>query len=190
MRAVAAQMDAVGHRCVGLDEMLVLCHNAGPSTLGPHCSHFSQICPLTKTCTSVKNGGKLFELFLDTMASWSSAKTWEAHKRAVVVAGADFFLEDEQMAKIVNREKGPFMGFVLLGTNNVARKRGKQVFFNTLLARFHGLSRTGVDTLAHYGFMMKLRTYDRMEAEIMGKHRETIRLAIDMSSLHFSFRAI
>ena len=113
-------------------------------------------------------GGRIFELYLELMASWKSHTAY----RKFLVSKADGEMDAELFDTIVSKERGPFHGFVILACGNICRAARRQRFWLTFVARFHGLARGGVRLLAHYGFLIKQTTYDKMESIILLEQNE------------------
>ena len=110
-------------------------------------------------------GGKVFEHYLDLMAKWSTHKLWrkhlDDHKH-----NDDHKMDAPTWERILKKERGPFMGFVLMATANIGNNGKTQLFYHTFNAKFHGLSRPGVDMLARYGYAMKNSLFDETEVKV------------------------
>ena len=104
---------------------------------------------------TVLTGGRLFEMYLVTLASHKSNAMWKKIQKAVANNPAtEVSLEDQN--EIIDREQTNFHGFVLLACNSIGRKGKKQMFYSTFIARYHGLSRMGAELLAKYGYAMSI----------------------------------
>jgi hypothetical protein len=123
---------------------------------------------------SVTTGGRLFDLFLENMGSYTSHRQLQKHKAMCIDAGEDSLMTEDEEAVIMNRERGSFHGYVLAATTNVGNAGKPQVFYTTFAARYHGLSRTGIDLLAFFGYAMPSTNYDKIQVE---KLREYASLA-------------
>jgi hypothetical protein len=99
-------------------------------------------------------------LFLENMGSYSSHRELQKHKAKCSADGEQSFMSVDEEAVIMQRERGAFHGYVLVGATNVGHAGKPQVFYTTFAARYHGLSRTGIDLLAFYGFAMPSSNYD------------------------------
>ena len=76
---------------------------------------------------------------------------------------------------LLEREKGHFHGFIMTSCGNISTKLRRQRFYLTFVARYHGLSRKGIELLAHFGLLVKMSTYDAMEKAALEKHQDIIR---------------
>ena len=74
--------------------------------------------------------------------------------------------------EVVDRDGGCFHGFVLMALKNMCRNAKRQLYFPTFVARFHGLSRQGVQIMSHFGSLMSITTYDRWEKEFLVEIRK------------------
>lgn len=76
---------------------------------------------------------------------------------------------------ILKRERGSFHGFVITACGNISTKLRRQRFYLTFVARYHGLSRKGIELLAHFGLLVKMSTYDAMEKSAMQQQQALLR---------------
>jgi hypothetical protein len=80
---------------------------------------------------------------------------------------------------LLERGGRKFMGYILFACCNLSQKCLLQQFYVTFLAKFHGLSRKGMDSLAAYGYLSK-RTFFNSEMDdqkLRSKH-EVIRYRV------------
>jgi hypothetical protein len=77
--------------------------------------------------------------------------------------GKQHTLSDMEFFKLSQREAGKFHGFILMGIGNVGNNAKKQLYYPTFAARFHGLSRQGVQLMSHFGGLLSITTYDRYQ---------------------------
>ena len=78
-------------------------------------------------------------------------------------------LEDEHW--LINKTRHKFQGWVVATTGTIVRKARKQLFYDTFIARYHGLSRDGSDTLSKFGVTMKKSSYDTRRMEVLEQAR-------------------
>lgn len=115
---------------------------------------------------SVRQGGALFELWVDLMGSYTSHRQLKTHKRDQ----ADQFLPAAIEEAILLREKVKFHGFVLMAIHNIGNTGKGQMFFLSFTARFHGLSNMGQDIISRYGFMMKPTLFLQERAQTLADY--------------------
>lgn len=53
-----------------------------------------------------------------------------------------------------------FAGWLLLHLGNVGSNGRDQLFYLTLVAHYHGLSRNGIDLLSRFGYATNLKRFD------------------------------
>jgi hypothetical protein len=99
-------------------------------------------------------------LFIENMGSYTSHRSLQKHKTQRAAAGVLVPMADDEQADLVKRERGPFHGYVLCATTNIGNASKPQAFYTTFAARYHGLSRTGVELLAFFGYAMPPTNYD------------------------------
>ena len=104
------------------------------------------------------SGGQLFERFV---ADTCSIVAVRALGRVSIASGND---EDAMTMEDFNstfaQEKIYFHGHVMAVCSRVNRLCQHQLYYHTLNAVFHGLSRSGREIQARFGHMMKLSTFD------------------------------
>lgn len=102
-------------------------------------------------------GGYLFEYFITRHCS-----THINNKLlAAVRASDDGALSVDVTQYFVKNVGSKFVGFLDFSIATSSRKMKQQLFHITYAAKFHGLSRSGIDMLARIGFMMPTSTLDR-----------------------------
>jgi hypothetical protein len=112
-------------------------------------------------------------MFLDVMGSDASVAALRTCAHDNKIRGGDPEpMSDEQFAIVVQRDAGCFHGFVLMGFSNMCRKSKRQLYFPTFCARFHGLSRQGVQIMSHFGCLMSITTYDRYQVQFLADIKE------------------
>jgi hypothetical protein len=105
------------------------------------------------------------------------ASSWVVHHKWKVLsrdrdANGDFIpvtAHDEQwlLRKIQTR----FFGWVLTTTSTIVSKARKQLFYHTFIARYHGLSREGSETLSQFGLTMRKTSYDSTRKDVVAMSR-------------------
>jgi hypothetical protein len=126
----------------------------------------------------VPRGGLAFERFLQQMGSERSVKVLNARKKANEGLPVPLPITETAFDIMVERDGGCFHGYVLMAVGNVGNNGKRQLYYPTFSARFHGLSRQGVQLMSHFGGLMSITTYDRYAAifltTIRLKHRFTV----------------
>jgi hypothetical protein len=174
IKKLAKSIDNIGRR-VGSDEMLSMCQAISPSrTSVPFFCCCCVTCFLISPC-SVRTGGRAFEHYLEMMATYTTHKFIKSFARQQPQYGPILKMNAADEATIVKREKGGFMGCVLHTIANIGSNAIGQTFYLAFSARFHGLSRTGQNLIAQYGFMMKTTSYDKAEKDIIKQALHHIR---------------
>ena len=120
---------------------------------------------------SVPGGGRLFEMYLEMMGSSESYKQYRSWLRR----NNDGVMDVAGYNAILKRERGSFHGFVITACGNISTKLRRQRFYLTFVARYHGLSRKGIELLAHFGLLVKMSTYDAMEKSAMQQQQDLLR---------------
>jgi hypothetical protein len=115
----------------------------------------------------VPSGGRVFELYIELMGSWKVHTDYMKWKR-----DGDGIMEQGEYEVMVKAEKGSFHGFILSACGNISTGCRRQRFYLTFVARFHGLSRKGMQMLGFYGLTVKVSTYDKMEKEVIEEHHK------------------
>ena len=103
----------------------------------------------------VPTGGKLFEEFGLTICSD------ECYRNMMnAIASNDDEITMEQFNTLFEEEKYYFHGHCLSVCSRMNKQCQKQMYYHTLNANFHGLSRSGIQRLGRFGLTMKLSTFD------------------------------
>jgi hypothetical protein len=98
------------------------------------------------------------------MGSDASLKVLKARETANESLEEKLRVTEMEFDQMSDRDGGIFHGFVLIGVGNVGNNGKRQLYYPTFSARFHGLSRQGVQLMSHFGGMMSISTYDRHQA--------------------------
>lgn len=127
-------------------------------------------------------GGRLFEFYLENLATPTSHGVWKNFAKATRLARDDEFgANDDELhfgVDVLNMfatEKPRFVGFVINALANISSKCKKQQFYMTASARFHGLSRYGVAQLAQLGSLQRLTLHDTHTREANERALATLR---------------
>ena len=168
---VAKVIEEYGDR-ISTQTLFDICHNCEPGkhrkthTLSSHgWKHISN------TAILVPRGGRAFEVYLETMATWKGNKIY----RSFIRSDPDGVMDDRTFTSLMEHECGTFHGFIILTCGNINREARKERFHLSLIARYHGLSRKGLQLLSHFGFTIKMTTYDTMEKQALEHHALGIR---------------
>jgi hypothetical protein len=105
---------------------------------------------------SVTQGGFLFQWFIEFNASEYYYKRYRS-----LLRDEEGFLGQENTDLFVNSLGYKFLGYVCQVLSVNGQSASRQMFFATYAARFHGLSRSGVNMLAAVGCMMPMSSVDR-----------------------------
>jgi hypothetical protein len=139
------------------------------------CPHVSVLTVILTFSFSVPRGGLAFERFLQLMGSERSVKVLNAQKQANQELAVPLTITESDFDTMVERDGGCFHGHVLMAVGNVGNNGKRQLYYPTFSARFHGLSRQGVQLMSHFGGLMSITTYDRYATifltSIKEKHR-------------------
>lgn len=168
LKKVAIKLDEATDRLTS-DEILEICQKVSPASIRKlrfilislffvHISWYS-LTNLSNTHI-VTTGGRLFEGYLDGMSSWATHKRWKDISRNFDPNEIDNMDLQDVQNEIVERERGTFHGFVITSCANIGNKGQRQLFFHTFIARYHGLSRSGCETLSKFGLTMRRTSYD------------------------------
>lgn len=104
----------------------------------------------------VGQGGFLFQWFIEYNASEHYYRDYR--KRLVDEMG---YLGLESTDVFVNALGYKFLGYICMVLNVNGISASEQMFYATYAARYHGLSRSGVNMLAAVGCLMPMSTVDR-----------------------------
>jgi hypothetical protein len=116
--------------------------------------------------SAVAEGGFLFHYFLEHNAS----DFYMRHYRDCLKNGGGTigYLNTNYFISALGTK---FLGFICLALNIRGNCAREQMFFQTYAARYHGLSRSGVNMLAAIGFMMATTTLDNIAKEYHARNR-------------------
>jgi len=81
----------------------------------------------------------------------------------------------KEMARLLDIEGNRFHGYMLLGVQ-ISGKARRQLFYPTFAASAHGLTKTGMDSLASYGFTAPHTSFYRRRDELVQQQKQRIRL--------------
>jgi hypothetical protein len=103
--------------------------------------------------------------------SWKVSLKWKVLSRARDCNGDYIQVDMETEEWLLNKIQTKFFGWVLTTTASIVSKARKQLFYHTFIARYHGLSREGSDTLSQFGIMMKKTSYDTTRKSVVALSR-------------------
>ena len=118
----------------------------------------------------MRTGGKVFEHYLSVFASYASHRAWISHLTKVEAGERHDLLPHDEEKQIIKRERSKFHGWIMSSCNSIGNMGKKQLFFSSFVARYHGLSRGGLEILAQFGFASSKTMYGDL-------YREQITLA-------------
>ena len=118
----------------------------------------------------VPTGGKLFEEFaLNTCCD-------ECYRNMLAcIACDDYEVTMDQFNANFQAEKFFFHGHCMTICSRINFQCQKQMYYHTMNAVFHGLSRSGIQRLSQFGYAMKLSTYDDTRKREAIKTNEQLR---------------
>ena len=141
-------------------------------------SHIFIIVPTTHSTFVVSTGGLLLEAYILLMGTTEINKEFKRRKKFRNEDGNIQPYSADEMARVIAAEGNRFHGYMLLGVQ-ISGKARRQLFYPTFAASAHGLTKTGMDTLASYGFTSPHTTFYRRRDELVREHKQRI-----MSVMH------
>ena len=172
LKKVAKRLHLANDR-VNTDQLMEICQIVKPSKMCK--SSISLQSDSTTTAHPhtplVNKGGILFEQYLQLQGSYTSHREYTQHVQAAALSGDDAFMSEATQEATFKREDGAFHGWVIKAVANIGDTGKKQMFFTTFVARYHGLSKSGADILAHYGYCMKRTLYKEMRKAAINNSR-------------------
>ena len=103
-------------------------------------------------------------MYVTGMGSYAASRKWRSICERIEDDGDVDAEMETALHEIIQSEKCQFQGFVIKEVANIGNNGKRQLFFSTLMARYHGLSRYGSNVLAKFGFAMPKTLYDDMTA--------------------------
>lgn len=107
---------------------------------------------------TVPTGGVLFESFVLTTCSDRAKLILDRAFTTFGDSGVAMTLAEFEES--FSEETNYFLGHAIGVCSRVNQKCQGQLYYHTLNAKFHGLSRSGITNLSHLGYLMALSTYD------------------------------
>ena len=119
---------------------------------------------------AVPRGGFLFEYYLLTASGYSDNRTFRQAIHRVTQNGDEWIgAPDEEY--LINATGAKFAGWLLFHVSNIGTNGREQLFYLTFAAKYHGLSRQGIDVLSKYGFATNMTRFDDMRRICLSKSR-------------------
>ena len=109
-------------------------------------------------CPTVSTGGALFERYIECYSSDQVFNTYESI--VAVCTRRRNRMNDDEMKVLTDMVGKKFHGYVLWALRNIGNRGNQQNFYHTHVAKYHGLSRLGINLLSKYGYMLHLSVYD------------------------------
>jgi hypothetical protein len=106
------------------------------------------------------------------MGSEKSVRILNARKTANEGLAVPLPITEMDFDIMSERDGGCFHGHVLLAVGNLGNNGKRQLYYPTFSARFHGLSRQGVQLMSHFGGLMSISTFDRYATIFLTSIRE------------------
>jgi hypothetical protein len=131
----------------------------------------------------VPAGGLAFEIYLRIMGSDRSLAKLTQQATANASEEKRRTLSEMEFHKLSEWEAGKFHGFILMAIGNVGNNAKKQLYYPTFSARFHGLSRQGVQLMSHFGVLLSITTYDRYQVEFLRTIETKKRYELDLPGM-------
>jgi hypothetical protein len=101
----------------------------------------------------------LYEYYLDMFAPATLHKKWK-RARTLALASEDYIPEEEEDA-IAGEIESKYYGFIIQSVLDLHRNSKWQRFYISFVAKYHGLSKLGMDILSSWGYAMPSTSYDR-----------------------------
>jgi hypothetical protein len=160
VKVVATLVHVETTRCTS-HRILELCQDSSPSEIR-RC-HFvpAQHVPIVLLLNPphvVTTGGMCLEGYLTGMAGHKAHTLWQQYTKRRQHIGAVEPLSEQQEEDMLASVRLSFHGFRLQTIAGMENKGKDQLFYRTSMARYHGLSRTGQNLMACYGFMIPRTT--------------------------------
>lgn len=121
----------------------------------------------------VQSGGNVFHAYLN-LASTSKTHAWWIKRSRKRSQGKLIPLTSAEMDRVQKAESTFFHGFVLQSVHLSGSARG-QLFYPTFAAGCHGLSKSGMDILAGYGFCTPHTSYQRLRSDLIATAERKVR---------------
>jgi hypothetical protein len=106
---------------------------------------------------TVPLGGFLFEYFMWTASGYAMFRLFQT---TVANIGNDEAIPDLQQQEFMQAAGSRFAGWLLWHVGNIGSNGRDQLFYLTLVANYHGLSRNGIDLLSRFGYVTNLKRFD------------------------------
>ena len=112
------------------------------------------------TCDHVViDGGMCFEGYMEMFAPANWHRRWRA--AAKVALAADTTIPEDIFDDMVDALGSAYFGYIIQTVLELNAPARKQRFYATFVARYHGLSKMGIDLMSAYQFMMPPSSYYR-----------------------------
>ena len=121
---------------------------------------------------TVPLGGFLFEYFMWTASGYAIFRLFQS---AAGNNGDDQAIPDHQQHDFMKAAGASFAGWLLWHLGNIGSNGRDQLFYMTLVANYHGLSRNGIDLLARFGYATNLKRFDDKRKMCLLQSRTTTR---------------
>lgn len=115
-------------------------------------------------------GGFLFEYYLLTASGYSDNRMFRQAIHRVTQNGDEWIGHPDE-EYLINATGAKFAGWLLFHVSNIGTNGREQLFYLTFAAKYHGLSRQGIDVLSKYGFATNMSRFDDMRRICLAKSR-------------------
>ena len=106
-------------------------------------------------------------MYLDGQSGFANHERWKWLNRQLDELGFPLPATEDHQEQMLTRDKLAFHGWVMWAIANVGYNGRDQLFFHTFFARYHGLSRSGSDMLARFGYCMPRTRYMARKKEMV-----------------------
>ena len=129
---------------------------------------------------TVPLGGFLFEYFMWTASGYAMFRLFQT---TVANIGNDEAITDRQQHEFMQAAGARFAGWLLWHVGNIGSNGRDQLFYLTLVANYHGLSRNGIDLLSRFGYVTNLKRFDdRRKMRLLQSRTSTRSVIIPFST--------
>ena len=119
-------------------------------------------------------GGFLFEYFMWTSSGYAVFRKFQS---SVAVEGHEQSLSLQEQQEFMQGAGSKFAGWLLLHLGNIGSNGRDQLFYLTLVAHYHGLSRNGIDLMSRFGYTTNLNRFDNKRKLCLLTSQTTSRLS-------------
>lgn len=124
----------------------------------------------------VPAGGFLFEYYMYSCAGYTNNRRWLSFVNDV----DNEALSEYQQSEIINDNLNGFVGWLLLHIGQVGSNGRGQLFYITFICQYFGLSRSGIECMASYGYGVTKSMFDDYKKMYCNRSIANTRYQIDL----------